>query len=104
MEVESNLRPSCLAYVYRNAARVEECFTFESGGQNWWGNIQEYAISEDDKLLVGVAVPETDFVGSIIQSQNIIIVGFIIVLIFFVYILKAYRDKNRANNSPLLIN
>jgi len=85
--------------IWNGLGKKDSCFTFESGGQNWWGSIEEYKISTEDKLLVGVAVPETDFVGSIIHSENIIIVGFIIVLIFFVYILKAYRDKNKANDT-----
>ena len=83
---------------YNQIGRVDSCFTFKAEGENWWGSVEEYAISDDDKLLVGVAVPESDFVGSVIHSENIIIVGFVVVLLFFIYILKAYRDKHKSND------
>jgi serine phosphatase RsbU (regulator of sigma subunit) len=84
--------------IWNGLENKDSCFTFSSGGEDWWGSIEEYSISDDDKLLVGVAVPEADFVGSVIHSKNVIIVGFILVLIFTVYILKAYRDKHKSND------
>ena len=77
----------------------DSVFTFESDGDDWWGSIQEYAISDEKSLLIGVAVPEKDFVGEVVKSEKVIIFGFILVLLFTVYILKAYRDKNKANST-----
>lgn len=83
---------------YNAIGRKDSCFSFKVDGENWWGSVEEYQISDEDKLLVGVAVPEADFVGSVIHSENIIIIGFVIVLLFFVYILKAYREKHKSND------
>ena len=84
--------------IWNGLTKKDSCFTFESNGEDWWGSIEEYAISDEDKLLVGVAVPEADFVGSVIHSKNVIIIGFVLVMIFTIYILKAYRDKHKAND------
>ena len=73
-------------------------FNFESDGEIWWGSIQQYNISDEKQLLIGVVVPENDFVGEVVHSEKVIIIGFILVLLFTVYILKAYRDKNKAND------
>ena len=78
--------------------QIDSCFTFDFEGESWWSSIEEYAISDHDKLLVGVVVPESDFVGAVRRSENIIIVGFVIVLLFFTYLLKAYRDKQKSND------
>lgn len=84
--------------IWNGLTQKDSCFTFSSGGEDWWGSIEEYAISDEDKLLVGVAVPEADFVGSVIHSKNVVIIGFVLVLLFTIYILKAYRDKHKSND------
>ena len=84
--------------IWNGLSKKDSCFTFESGGEDWWGSIERYHISDEDVLLVGVAVPESDFVGSVIHSENIIIIGFVLILIFTVYILNAYREKHKAND------
>lgn len=84
--------------IWNELTDKDSCFNFSSEGETWWGSIQQYSISDEDKLLVGVVVPESDFVGEVIHSQNVILIGFVLVLIFTVYILKAYRDKNKAND------
>jgi serine phosphatase RsbU (regulator of sigma subunit) len=76
----------------------DSTFNFSSEGETWWGAVQKYNISDEQILLVGVAVPESDFVEEIKHSQDVIIIGFILVLFFTVYILKSYRDKNKAND------
>jgi serine phosphatase RsbU (regulator of sigma subunit) len=84
--------------IWNDLEDKDSCFTFASGGEDWWGSIEEYKISDEDKLLVGVAVPERDFVGSVIHSENIIIIGFVLVLFFTIYILRAYREKHKSND------
>jgi serine phosphatase RsbU (regulator of sigma subunit) len=75
----------------------DSCFNFDNDGETWWGAIQQYHISDEDQLLVGVMVPEKDFVGEVIHSENVIIVGFFLVILFTIYILKQYRDKQKSN-------
>jgi serine phosphatase RsbU (regulator of sigma subunit) len=72
-------------------------FSFESQGDDWWGAIKKYQISNDSYVLVGVSVPEKDFVGSVKRSELFILVGFVIVLFFVGFIIKAYRDKQKSN-------
>ncbi|UKN01905.1 SpoIIE family protein phosphatase [Paracrocinitomix mangrovi] len=84
--------------VWNSLDDKDSCFHFKSEGENWWGSVQHYNISDDDQLLVGVMVPESDFVGEVIHSEKVIIIGFILVMIFTVYILKQYRDKQKSNH------
>lgn len=84
--------------IWNNIQDKDSTFQFESEGEIWWAAVQRYHISDEDILLVGVAVPESDFVEEIKHSQNIIMLGFILVMIFTVYILKSYRDKHKSND------
>ncbi|MEX1001936.1 MAG: SpoIIE family protein phosphatase [Crocinitomicaceae bacterium] len=84
--------------IWNQIENKDTVFHFNSDGETWWGAVQRYHISDEDKLLVGVIVPEKDFVGSVIRSGNVIIVGFILVLLFTVYILRAYREKHKKND------
>ncbi|MCB9222771.1 MAG: SpoIIE family protein phosphatase [Crocinitomicaceae bacterium] len=83
--------------IWNDLTNKDSCFHFKSDDEVWWGSIQHYHISDEDKLLVGVIVPEKDFVGEVIHSENVILIGFILVIIFTFYILKQYRDKQKAN-------
>ncbi|MBD3638562.1 MAG: SpoIIE family protein phosphatase [Crocinitomicaceae bacterium] len=84
--------------IWNNISNKDSIFNFTSDGENWWGSVQQYNISDEQQLLVGVVVPEKDFVGEVVHSEKVIIVGFILVLLFTVYILKAYRDKHKKND------
>lgn len=83
--------------IWNSISNKDSCFNFESDGETWWGAIQQYHISDEDQLLVGVMVPEKDFVGAVIHSENVILIGFVFILLFTIYIVKQYRDKQKSN-------
>lgn len=82
--------------IWNDLPDKDSIFNFTSEGEKWWGSVQEFMISPDDRLYVGVVVPEEDFVSAVKHSEKIIILGFVFVLIFTVYILKAYRDQSKT--------
>jgi serine phosphatase RsbU (regulator of sigma subunit) len=84
--------------IWNGIGNIDSTFKFTSEGETWWGAVQRYKISDEQELLVGVAVPESDFVEEIRRSQNVIFIGFILVLLFTIYILKSYRDKHKTND------
>ena len=85
--------------IWNGLSNKDSVFHFTSEGESWWGAIQRYKISDEQHLLLGVVVPEADFVGEVIHSENVIIVGFVLVLLFTIYILRAYREKHRKNDT-----
>lgn len=82
---------------WENSGKTDTVFSFQSQGNDWWGAIKKYYISDGSYVLVGVSVPEKDFVGSVMRSELFILIGFVIVLFFVGYIIKSYRDKQKSN-------
>lgn len=71
-----------------------EHFRYKSQGEYWWATIQPYKLTESRNLLIGVAVPESDFMGEVKHQQLIILLAsafsFIIAIILAVLLSKSY--------------
>ncbi len=74
-----------------------EPFQFISNKQKWWASLQKYQLCKDNYFLIGVVVPETDFLVEIKKSRNIIIGGFTMVIIFIIIVVRSYQVKRKAN-------
>ena len=83
--------------VYSDDLDTDTSFRFLANDEHWWGDVEEYEIGGGKSFIVGVVVPESDFVGTVIESRNFIIIGFVIILIIAVFLIKVYRDKHRKN-------
>jgi len=88
-----------------------QSFNFED--ENWWAGFEEYELSEGNKLIIGVVVPETDFSLEIQDTRHLLIGGFILITLFFLIILYSFFQMKRANkiiaiekdkNEKLLLN
>lgn len=86
--------------VYHDGLETDTSFRFEANNEHWWGDVEEYKIgeNENEQFIVGVVVPESDFVGTVIESRNFIIIGFIVIFIITIFLIKVYRDKHKSNN------
>ena len=95
---ELNVDPINVAMkMFKEGMESDTSFRFESKGAYWWGDLEEYYIGEKEKFIVGVVVPESDFVGTVIQSRNFIIIGFVVIFIITIFLIKVYRDKHKKN-------
>jgi len=74
-----------------------KAFKFDSQGDNWWGQMQTYALSQNQHLLIGVAVPESDFLVEIKRTRNTLMGGFVLVIIVIVAVVRGYYQKQKAN-------
>ncbi len=77
--------------------QYNEPFSFTSEKQKWWGAIQKYELCPDNYFLIGVVVPERDFLVEIKKSRNMIIGGFTMVVIFIIVVVRSYQQKRKAN-------
>jgi serine phosphatase RsbU (regulator of sigma subunit) len=77
--------------------KSSDAFRFSSGGEEWWGRFVDYPLNPTRKLLIGVVVPESDFVSEVKQTRNIILMGFGLVFILTLVIVSNYNQKRRAN-------
>jgi class 3 adenylate cyclase len=86
-------------------------FSFES--EVWWVGIKEYSLNDTKKLILGVAVPETDFAKDIETTRRLLVGGLVLLLLFSLIILYSFLRMKRANkiirierdkNEQLLLN
>lgn len=55
--------------------------SFSSVGQNWWGITKTYSINSSQELLIAVLVPEQDYAYEINSTRNVMIFGFLLILL-----------------------
>ena len=63
-----------------------EPFTIKVDGKKWWARITKYELGENNHFIIGVVVPEKDFLAEIHKSRNIVFGGFMIILIFVIIV------------------
>ena len=66
-------------------------------GEKWWVKISPFILGKNKVFLVGVAVPENDFLTEVNKSRNVVIGGFLIVLIIVLIVVRQYMLKNKMN-------
>ena len=82
--------------VWLNENRIENSFQFKDNGIDYWIKIVPYQLGNLN-FNVGVLAPENDIAGPIKRTKTILFFGMIFILIVFVFIVQAYRSKNRIN-------
>lgn len=73
-------------------------FDFSAKKETWWGSISKYQLDNGRYFLIGVIVPESDFLSDIKRTKNIVIGSGILILIFILVVAQGYFDKIRVNN------
>lgn len=86
-------------------------FSFEN--EFWWVGYEEFFLSSNNQLIIGVVIPETDFSSEINDTRQLLIGGFIMIFLFFLIILYSFMQMKKANkiiaiekdkNEQLLLN
>ncbi|MBU0489649.1 MAG: SpoIIE family protein phosphatase [Bacteroidetes bacterium] len=72
-------------------------FSFSADGKSWWGHIGKYRLGESRYFLIGIIIPESDFLADIKASRDFIVVGFLTIFIFILFVVRAFRQKQKAN-------
>lgn len=95
----------------RNVNQGYLSFKFEE--QNWWAGVEEYELSKNNNLIIGVVIPESDFSSEIDETRRLLIGGFFMISLFFIIILYSFIQMKKANriiaiekdkNEKLLLN
>lgn len=88
-------------------------FSFKFRNKIWWAGIQAYQLSSSNTLSIGAVVPESDFSQEMESTRNLLLGGFVIILLFFLIILYSFLRMKIANriiviekdkNEQLLLN
>ncbi|MBN2681441.1 MAG: SpoIIE family protein phosphatase [Bacteroidales bacterium] len=72
-------------------------FSYYALGEKWWACLSKYYLDNDRYFVMGVIVPESDFLSDIKNSRNIIVFCGVIFLFFILVVALGYFDKQRAN-------
>ncbi len=77
--------------------RTKESFSFSSENDDWIACFQPFQLNNKSLLHIGVIVPESDFLGEIKTTRNIIILGFVLLVILSLVLVNNYNQKRKAN-------
>ncbi|MCG8306721.1 MAG: hypothetical protein MI975_04960 [Cytophagales bacterium] len=98
---------------FRNRQNEERNYSFDFENERWWVGFEEYALSQNNKLIIGVIVPETDFSSQIEETRHLLVGGMIMIALFFLIIFYSFMQMKKANriiaiekdkNEKLLLN
>lgn len=81
---------------WNNASKLEDCYQFMSQDEPWRGSITPFQLGDQTFRIVVIA-PESDFLAQIKRTRMLIIGGFILIIFFAIIIVRAYRQKRKAN-------
>lgn len=74
------------------------CYQFTATDEPWRGSITPFQLGDETFRIVVVA-PESDFLAQIKRTRMLIIGGFILIIFFAIIIVRAYRQKRKANEA-----
>jgi hypothetical protein len=72
-------------------------FSYESLNEKWWASLSKYKLDNDRYFIMGVIVPEADFLSDIKHSRNIIVSSGVVFLFFIIVVALGFFDKLKAN-------
>lgn len=92
---------------------IKSYFSFQFENEFWWAGVQDYELSANNTLRIGAVVPESDFSKEIEDTRQLLIGGFMMIVLSFLIILYTFFRMKRANkiirnerdkNEQLLLN
>ena len=79
-ELDSPIVVDVLAGHRAEGVQGDGVFPFESGGERWWGGIESFELGPDRRLLIAVAMPESDALASAtLQQLGIPLVALVVI-------------------------
>jgi len=76
---------------------VKTAYSIEHEKETWWVKISDFELGKNSKFLIGVTVPENDFLSELTSSRHTVIGGFIVVMLIIVIVVRQYLVKQRMN-------
>jgi len=74
----------------------EEPFQFHSGGQYWWGVCKEFKLSKNQSFMILIALPESDFLSELNESQRLMSGGFLGILLLTFLIMRSHNKQVKS--------
>ena len=72
-------------------------FSFYKDGEKWWARISEYKLGINNNFIIGVIVPENDFVEEVHKTRNVVFAGFAIILVFILLVIRQNNIRRKTN-------
>ncbi len=76
----------------------EDPFQFDSGGERWWGVCKEFKLGENQSFMILIALPESDFLKELNESQRLMSGGFIGILLLTFLIMRSHNKQVKSQN------
>jgi serine phosphatase RsbU (regulator of sigma subunit) len=84
-----------------NLGKQSEPVSFSINGEKWWGAYRNFYLNADQSYKVVIALPESDFLAEINESQKLMFGGFFGILILSFLIVRSHNMQRK--NSELLL-
>jgi class 3 adenylate cyclase len=75
----------------------QSIFSFRFKNKIWWAGIQAYQLSNSNTLSIGAVVPESDFSQEMESTRQLLVGGFVMILLFFLIILYSFLRMKIAS-------
>jgi len=98
---------------YRLSGDSVSITSFKFEDEIWWAGTDIFPLGDQEEIILGVIVPETDFASDIEETRKLLIGGLFLTILFFLIILYSFLKMKRANkiisierdkNEQLLLN
>ncbi|MCX7861387.1 MAG: SpoIIE family protein phosphatase [Bacteroidales bacterium] len=83
--------------MWNSLNKTDKPFSFTYNNETWWSRFVMYPLNENNKFIIAVVVPESDFVADVKRTRNIILFGFLLVLTLIIVIVISYKQKQKTN-------
>lgn len=75
-----------------------KAFSFQSGGETWWGILRPYAITGSQTVNIVSVLPERDFALAINRTQWTVVGAFFLILILSLIVVWNHNSLHRIGN------
>tara|TARA_B100000508_G_scaffold137355_1_gene131638 strand:- start:161147 stop:163036 length:1890 start_codon:yes stop_codon:yes gene_type:complete len=82
--------------VVLNHEEADVPFAFDSGGETWWGVVKEFKLSKKQSFMILIALPESDFLSEINESQQLMSGGFLGILLLTFLIMRSHNKQVKS--------
>lgn len=81
---------------WNNNNRTEDPFRITVDNKRWWAGFYRLKLGFENVYSIAVIVPEQDFMAEVNRSRAIIVIGFILIQILSILVIRGYRQKKKA--------
>jgi serine phosphatase RsbU (regulator of sigma subunit) len=82
---------------WKESDAMNKTFRFVSDRQKWRAGFHSFPLGTNNTFIIGVIVPESDFMGQLRKTQFVILTGCILVLALILVVIRNNNQKKKAN-------